>query len=228
MNDREKWRERVRDIRASVTTWWWSWLLSFSSNRVYNCLVTASCPIKDWLILNGCGFSWRLNLYSISLLGSRSISIVQTLVSPLLPKVASWGGQISFSTTSHLARKIWNHRFFFYLVIFNYCCHSPVTGWPTTSVLSRLTQGSTGHSFTLCLLKAFFSFFFRCFFLFLLSQKICSLFFFFNFNFLYTSQLHSSSSCHAGSTDIPDSLSPLFPIVHRLRQVFRRTSCIRT
>ena len=22
MNDREKWRERVRDIRASGTTWW--------------------------------------------------------------------------------------------------------------------------------------------------------------------------------------------------------------
>ena len=26
MNDQEKWRERVRDIRASITTWWW-WLL---------------------------------------------------------------------------------------------------------------------------------------------------------------------------------------------------------
>ena len=23
MNDREKWRERVRDIRATSTTWWW-------------------------------------------------------------------------------------------------------------------------------------------------------------------------------------------------------------
>ena len=28
MNDREKWRERVRDIRAGCTTlwWWWVWL----------------------------------------------------------------------------------------------------------------------------------------------------------------------------------------------------------
>ena len=26
MNDREKWRERVRDIRASGTTWWLWWL----------------------------------------------------------------------------------------------------------------------------------------------------------------------------------------------------------
>ena len=25
MKDREKWRERVRDIRASGTTWWWWW-----------------------------------------------------------------------------------------------------------------------------------------------------------------------------------------------------------
>ena len=26
MNDREKWRERARDIRASGTTWWWWWV----------------------------------------------------------------------------------------------------------------------------------------------------------------------------------------------------------
>ena len=25
MNDREEWRERVRDIRANGTTWWWWW-----------------------------------------------------------------------------------------------------------------------------------------------------------------------------------------------------------
>ena len=25
MNNREKWQERVRDIRASGTTWWWWW-----------------------------------------------------------------------------------------------------------------------------------------------------------------------------------------------------------
>ena len=27
MNDREKWRERVRDIRVSSTTWWWWWYI---------------------------------------------------------------------------------------------------------------------------------------------------------------------------------------------------------
>ena len=31
MNDREEWRERVRDIRAtSATWWWWWWYLSYS------------------------------------------------------------------------------------------------------------------------------------------------------------------------------------------------------
>ena len=27
MNDRERWRERFRDIRATSTTWWWWWYI---------------------------------------------------------------------------------------------------------------------------------------------------------------------------------------------------------
>ena len=38
----------------------------------------------------------------------------------------------------------------------------------------------------------------------------------------------SSSSCRATITDIPDPLSPLLPIIHRLWQVFRGTSRILT
>ena len=38
----------------------------------------------------------------------------------------------------------------------------------------------------------------------------------------------SSSSCRAASMDIPDSLSPLLPIILHLRQVFRATSRILT
>ena len=37
MNDREKWRERVRDIRATSTTWWWWWwwwCITFENNAV--------------------------------------------------------------------------------------------------------------------------------------------------------------------------------------------------
>ena len=35
MNDREKWRKRVRDIRATSTTWWWWWWW-------YKCIVNNS------------------------------------------------------------------------------------------------------------------------------------------------------------------------------------------
>ena len=46
MNDREKWRERVRDFRACRTTWWWWWWLVLSSNS-WNALI--GCPkLKCW------------------------------------------------------------------------------------------------------------------------------------------------------------------------------------
>ena len=34
MDDREKWRERVRVIRASGTTWWWWWCINFFYNSL--------------------------------------------------------------------------------------------------------------------------------------------------------------------------------------------------
>ena len=40
--------------------------------------------------------------------------------------------------------------------------------------------------------------------------------------------IYISSSCRAGSTDIPEPLSPLLPIVHRPRQVLRTASRILT
>ena len=46
--------------------------------------------------------------------------------------------------------------------------------------------------------------------------------------YTYIINISSSSSCRAASTDIPDPLSPLLPIVHRLWQVFRATSRILT
>ena len=42
MNDREKWRERVRDIRASGTTWWWFWSRFVLQENMY----TASYSMK--------------------------------------------------------------------------------------------------------------------------------------------------------------------------------------
>ena len=54
------------------------------------------------------------------------------------------------------------------------------------------------------------------------NHKNCSRF---NYIYIYISSL---SSCHATSMNIPDPLSPLLPIVHRLWQVFRATSGILT
>ena len=46
--------------------------------------------------------------------------------------------------------------------------------------------------------------------------------------YISSSSSSSSSSCRATGTDIPDPLSLLLPIVHRLWQVFRATSRILT
>ena len=50
MNDREKWRERIRDIRACSTTWWWWWWLMVSKDClsfvVYQSLLGKYFPIK--------------------------------------------------------------------------------------------------------------------------------------------------------------------------------------
>ena len=46
--------------------------------------------------------------------------------------------------------------------------------------------------------------------------------------YIYISYIYIYISCHAASTDFPDPLSPLLPIVHRLWQVFRATSRILT
>ena len=41
MNDREKWRERVRDIRTTSTTWWWWWwYILLSTEKLFHCITT--------------------------------------------------------------------------------------------------------------------------------------------------------------------------------------------
>ena len=59
------------------------------------------------------------------------------------------------------------------------------------------------------------------------SITLPSVFINFSINIYYV-WISSSSSCRAISTDIPDSLSSLLPIVHCFRQVLRATSRIGT
>ena len=43
-NDREEWRERVRDIRATSTTWWWWWYKEINHMSFY-ILVYSMCTL---------------------------------------------------------------------------------------------------------------------------------------------------------------------------------------
>ena len=61
MNDREKWPERVRDIRATSTTWWWWWWYMYHKIiyiyiyyiYIYIYILQLYCPIS-W----GCRIHW--------------------------------------------------------------------------------------------------------------------------------------------------------------------------
>ena len=46
MNDREEWRERVRDIRATSTIWWWWWWCLYIYIYIYMCV--CACVEKNW------------------------------------------------------------------------------------------------------------------------------------------------------------------------------------
>ena len=62
MNERETWRERVRDIRASCTTWWW-WLLFAKELHLSPDSYISACSHKST------SFSWlreeKLNKYDV-------------------------------------------------------------------------------------------------------------------------------------------------------------------
>ena len=53
MNDREKWRERVRDIRAGGTTWWWSssLLVSFICSLNFCSFIKLDCSYITTIII---------------------------------------------------------------------------------------------------------------------------------------------------------------------------------
>ena len=47
MNDREKWRERVKDIRAGGATWWWWW-----------CIYVMNILCTFYIFVSGYGTKW--------------------------------------------------------------------------------------------------------------------------------------------------------------------------
>ena len=66
MNDREKWRERVRDIHANGMTWWWwwwCWWLNPNFECVFGWFIhLASCfPIICFAVISFSIFSLKVN-----------------------------------------------------------------------------------------------------------------------------------------------------------------------
>ena len=68
MNDREEWRERVRDIRAACTIWWWWWWYAIlnksrrqhpTKNQLYGYLPPISCPRGVMVKAMNCGIVVR-------------------------------------------------------------------------------------------------------------------------------------------------------------------------
>ena len=62
MNDREKWRERVRDIRAGGTTWWWWWWSYLPNSSAWAGYDTRSIFKRSLTGLNS-EFSFSLTSY---------------------------------------------------------------------------------------------------------------------------------------------------------------------
>ena len=51
MNDREMWRERVKDIRATSTTWWWWSIWYHPALARTSAAATATLPVSSTLAL---------------------------------------------------------------------------------------------------------------------------------------------------------------------------------
>ena len=93
MDDREKWRERVRDIRASGTTWWW-WLCTEQINS--RSIRKQSFLLNKTLICTG-HLQWMIRPNLVLLVvGDKSSWPFQCTL--LLVEAVATGGRVSQRT----------------------------------------------------------------------------------------------------------------------------------
>ena len=93
MNDREKWRDRVRDICATSTTWWWWW-----DTRIINFLSTMNIwkTKQPYLWIFGI---WKINVWCLRFNGLYWKS--QILQNTLIVDVSAPRGK---NTNNHMPR----------------------------------------------------------------------------------------------------------------------------
>ena len=102
MNDREKWRERVRDIRATSTTWWWWWwMYMYKPDLALNNLKWLICHKTKPNHLGYCLRKWNwqpefkswMRLFNI-------LPMVEGLGKYILGPPAAFKSKVSISTNS--------------------------------------------------------------------------------------------------------------------------------
>ena len=93
MNDREEWRERVRDIRAASTIWWWWWL----KNQDVHIFIIPSCFTYEYVDI---AFSLSCRVFAYGL-GDRG-----SILGRVIPKT-----QKVFLDTSLLNTQYYKVRF---------------------------------------------------------------------------------------------------------------------
>ena len=238
MNDREKWRERFRDIRASSATWWLQramWLLFHdkSETKRHNGfkikrkkisrmdLGGLSCdPLRDpnayahyiretviYCIPGVISFI----LYSA---GKVKIVIMYSVKFSLLPHFVA-SADCKFLATNEITRFI-RLLVYYHELPNSVFCQVMATRKNTSSSKCNFLPISS-----LTFPASYLAFFF-------VGMATLGIVVSGTLALEDFQHLGLSSSCRATSTDIPDPLSPLFPIVHRFRQYFRTTSRILT
>ena len=89
MNDREEWRERVRDIRAASTIWWWWWfrrrLVNISSSWTISFTLGFNFKMSQWFLII-CSLSEKESLNFVTKRGCDSSSLSVLILSDL-PRV---------------------------------------------------------------------------------------------------------------------------------------------
>ena len=65
MNDREEWRERVRDIRATSATWWWWWWWWWWNNIILQANIsTKEKNTEEKSCIGITSFNWKCRYYN--------------------------------------------------------------------------------------------------------------------------------------------------------------------
>ena len=95
MNDREKRRERVRDIRASGTIWWWWWWLTIQLN-ISHLLTQLNDQIVLFLTIQFSMFVWIHFKCQTVLFGPK---IWPYQVPPLQVRVGQWAMTVKVYST---------------------------------------------------------------------------------------------------------------------------------